>query len=231
MTANFTPLLNAVEGVAYTTDPHGVLTACGQPGWDRALTQAGSATRLDASAMIGRSLFDFIAGEDVRESYRRHMALLAEPGRRPRVFQYRCDSPDMARVLRMAISALRGPDDALTGYLFQSVVVSVTDRVPIDLFAFPRPADADADLPFLGMCSYCQQVRFPAGCAEGDGTWVGAIDYYRHGGDNAVAISHGVCPTCFDTVVQDNLKASLTDSESPRPSPPDAAGSAPGHCP
>jgi len=211
--ASFNFLLNAVEGVAYTTDPHGIITACGQPGWDRALAQAGSAKGAEAHAVVGLSLLDFIAGRDVRETYRRHMAQLAEPGRRPRVFQYRCDTPDLTRVLRMAISALRGPDDALTGYLFQSVVVSVTDRVPITLFAFPRPADADRDLPFLGMCSYCQQVRFPAGCAEGHGTWMEAIDYYRHGGDNAVAISHGVCPTCFDTVVQDKLKASLVKRE------------------
>ncbi len=213
MAANFDPLLNAIEGVAYTTDPQGILTACGQPGWDRALAQAGTDKGPEARAMIGRSLFDAIAGEDVRDSYRRHMALLAEPGRRPRVFQYRCDGPDLTRVLRMAISAVRGPGDALTGYLFQSVVVSVTDRVPVGLFAFPRPADADRDLPFLGMCSYCQRVRFPAGSVEGQGTWMEAIDYYRHGGDNAVAISHGVCPTCFDTVVRDTLNASLTKPE------------------
>jgi len=208
-----TALMNALEGVTYITDPDGIITACGEPGWKRALAASGSKARLDPQQVIGRSLFDCITGEAVRDSYRVHMERAADPRRHARVFLYRCDTPDLIRVMRMAITAVRDPDGTLTGFLFQTVVVQITERVPVALFTFPAATEDTASWPFLGMCSYCQNVRFPARSKEGEGEWLDAIDYYRRGGDNAVVISHGVCPTCFATVVQDNLRNSLGQAD------------------
>lgn len=204
-------LLDALDGVSYMTDVDGTILAVGRDGWDRALARAGSAIAPAPESVIGRSLFDFVRGEKVRETYRRHMALVAQPGRRPRVFEYRCDTPGAARVLRMAISALRRDDGGLAGYLFQSVELNSVERVPIALFSFETMPDDDQGLPYLGMCSYCQRVRFPAGSPEFEGEWIEATEYYRRGGDHGVVISHGVCPDCFEGVVQENIRAALAD--------------------
>jgi hypothetical protein len=50
--------------------------------------------------------------------------------------------------------------------------------------------------PLLGICSYCQHVRFPAGSTEGE--WMTMPEYTRRGGLIDVRSSHGVCPTCFN---------------------------------
>lgn len=207
-------LLDAIDGVSYLTDGEGVIMACGRPGWERALRQADAAAPLPVETVIGRRLLDFIAGPKVRDTYRLHMERAAAMPGSPRSFECRCDTPELSRVIRMSISALPEVAAGKPGFLFQSVVVRTAERVPVALFAFPPPkADQSADAPFLGLCSYCHDVRFPAGSAEGEGEWIDAVEYYRRGGDNAVVISHGVCPRCFETVVQDNLRAALAAVE------------------
>lgn len=215
-------LLDAVEGVAYLVNAAGIVVACGRPGWERALRQCGSTVHLPVDSVLGRPLLGFIAGSAVRESYLRHMERAASMPGRPRTFECHCDTPDLSRVLRMSISALRDAGDAVAGFLFQSVVVRAEERVPVPLFAFAPPAGPKnggtapaGEVPFLGLCSYCQRVRFPPGSDEASGEWIEAADYYRRGGDNTVVISHGVCPACFETVVQDNLRAALATAARP----------------
>ncbi|MGC2854771.1 PAS domain-containing protein [Novispirillum sp. DQ9] len=201
-------LLDALEGVTYVTDPRGVIVACGRPGWDRAVRLSDAAVAPRVEDVLGRSLFDFIGGASVRDSYRLHMERAAAMPERPRVFECRCDTPGLSRVIRMSIGAVRDDAGKVEGFLFQSVVVRTSERVPVALFAFPPPPARveEEEGPFLGMCSYCQRVRFPAGSAEGQGEWIDAVEYYRRGGDNDVVISHGICPDCFEGVVQANLR-------------------------
>jgi hypothetical protein len=65
----------------------------------------------------------------------------------------------------------------------------------------PRFAVAgEAPPPHLGMCSYCRNVRFPAG--GGGGEWVTAQKYFELGGTGSVVLSHGICDQCLRHVVK-----------------------------
>jgi hypothetical protein len=92
--------------------------------------------------------------------------------------------------------------DTIEGVLWQSLTIGETIRPRLDLFDFAQQrrlaADGLKSWPILGMCSYCQDVRFPAGSCDADGAWISAEDYYHRGGDSRVRISHGLCPDCFE---------------------------------
>lgn len=204
-TPSLQDFLESLEGVAYLTDTAGTIIAYGRRNWDRFARENGGDRLLDPQAVLGQPLLDFVAGEDVRESYRRHMAFVAKDGGRSSVFGFHCHAPGIERNMRMAITPfIRG--GVMSGFLFHAVTLLATDRVPIDLYDFKArraAAEAQAGLPFLGMCSYCQRVRFPAGSKEREGEWVEPTEYYRRGGTNEVTISHGICRTCYEAVMRD----------------------------
>ncbi|HKZ53345.1 MAG TPA: hypothetical protein VJ085_08705 [Candidatus Acidoferrales bacterium] len=65
----------------------------------------------------------------------------------------------------------------------------------------PRFAMAgEAPVPHLGMCSYCRNVRLPAGSTGEE--WVTAQKYYELGGTGSVVLSHGICDQCLQHVVK-----------------------------
>lgn len=191
-----TALLEALEGVCYIVDRQRRITACGGAHWRRFAADNGGP--VDPVTVIGRDLFDFVAGERVRACYTDLLERLDAGRLSVASYTYRCDSPSVRREMRMSITALR-ESDATTGFLFQSVTLNERPRPPIGLFDFARgrARRPDAALPLLGLCSYCQKVRHPAGSVEGEGAWIEAEDYYRLGGSTDVQISHGICEPCF----------------------------------
>ena len=74
-------LLDAVEGVAYAVDREGVILACSRRQWDAFLVRNSGPDALRAGTIVGRNLFDFIAGGDVAGRYRSWLRSLA--ARRP----------------------------------------------------------------------------------------------------------------------------------------------------
>jgi len=196
-------VLEALDGVAYLVGRDGVIRALGQSNWERFAHTNNAPPSLTAGAVLGQDLMAFIQGEAVRDAYRQVMQRVAESGA-PFSFAFRCDSPGIRRRFRMSISPLRGGAGEVDAFLFQSVVLNTWDRVPVPLMNFAALAEqamAEPDRPFLGMCSYCQKVRWPVGSKDGDGEWIEAEAYYRRGGTSRVQISHGVCRPCFDRVV------------------------------
>lgn len=185
-------LLDAMDGIAYLVDAEGRIAAYGRPRWDDFAGHNDGPSLCDARSLLGRPLFDFVAGEDVRAAYRRWMDDLAA-GKRDRVtFAFRCDSPDQRRELRLTIHPVRLSVGSV-GYLFQSQPISETVRPPMALFD-SAGRRADQSLPVVKICSFCADVWQTGSQDAGD--WVSAEDYYRQGGTSKVRVSHGICPDC-----------------------------------
>lgn len=197
MTSRHQQLLDALEGIAYTTDPQARLTAIGRRGWREFAADNGAPELADTAALIGRSLFDFIAGDPVRDAFRQVMERAAASGRQV-LLPCRCDGPGIVRDTRLTVSALRR-GRAFEGYLFHAIPLAEHARPPLALFDFA--ARRPEDQPLLGMCSLCERVS-PGG-GERPMDWLDAEAYYARGGTSWVRISHTICPDCFARWIAD----------------------------
>ena len=189
-------LLDAVEGVAYAVDREGVILACSRRQWDAFLVRNNGPDALRAGTIVGRNLFDFIAGGDVAGRYRSWLRSLAADDRGPLTFVFRCDAPGERREMRMAVTRLERCE-RLEGFLFQSTVLAAEARPPLNVYDAEGLIEAgqrDASRPVVLMCSFCLRLRWPVTAALE--RWVEAEEYYRLGGASRVRISHGICADC-----------------------------------
>ncbi len=201
--------LEAMDDVCYLTDPGGIIRLVGLGRWARFALEGDAPGLADPSRILGRSLYEFIAGEDVRDGYRRmHRLLLA--GDRDRIrLHFRCDGPSVARNVRLVITPLRHAG-RLAGLLHRCTVLSSERRAPVALLDLHRQPLPGEDAGLLAICSYCKRVRSrgdgpeaPAPLpGEGPPEWISAEDYLRGGGAPRVRLSHGICPECRTHIVE-----------------------------
>lgn len=199
-------LLDALEGVTYLTDARGVIRHIGKADWT-AFAEENGASDLGPQTVLGRVIFDMIAGEEVRGAYRAmHDAVVS--GARPRAsFTYRCDSPDTERWMRMSIGLVHGDRDV--GVLYQSQLIRAETRPSVELFSREHLIDAmrleDVGRSIISLCSYCARVADPAAAEER--RWISPTTYYAEGGSSDVRVSHGICDDCFANIVTPNIRA------------------------
>jgi hypothetical protein len=196
-------MLDAMDGVAYLVALDGEILAIGESGWST-FSRENAAPWLTGAAVVGTSLFAAIAGDQIREAYRRMHVSVASGGRPEVGFQYRCDSPAMQRFMRMSIRPV--PVDNLV--LYQSQITAEIARPPLNLFAHAWRAEGYAGVPaeaIVALCSFCHRVVWPIGAREPQQQWITVEDYYRRGGPSDIAVSHAICPDCYDTVVVPNV--------------------------
>lgn len=193
-------LIDGLEGIVYIVDRDYRIVDFGRPHWRGFAMAAGAEPLLADENVIGHSILDFIKGPEVQEAYRRYMDNLFKGLSPEVVLPFRCDAPELERLCRLSIFPLAErelPDHLVV----QSLILSERLRPRMDLFRFETYGNA-AGLPILAMCSYCQNIRMPAGSEEGSGEWGGAELYYRRGGTSWVAITHTICPACFGAYVR-----------------------------
>lgn len=138
-----------------------------------------------AGASLGRSLWDFVAGHEVKKVQKLLLRRVRE-GPRTVELPFRCDGPEVSREMDIRIAADR------TGrvVLFSATLVSEEEREE------PQPL-LDPDAPrgedFLPMCAWCD--RFLVG-----GEWVEVeeaarrLQLFRR--REMPALDHGICPDC-----------------------------------
>lgn len=190
-------VLDQLDGICFVTDSDGIIQSVGPSHWDD-FAFANEAGAITASAVVGKSLFDFICGDEIKDQLTRLMQRLADATFDSWVMPYRYDSPGIKRNMRLSVGPLR-QSGQLTGFVFQSVLLSRTDRPPIDIFDFKaRAKDAEqmSNLPTVTICSYCQLVK---DCRYTRDKWMEAENYYAMGGASEVRISHGICEPCLET--------------------------------
>lgn len=202
MALSYQDILDSIDGVAYLVGDDGRIVACGRDRWGRFARVNGASNIADHRSVIGRDLFDFIVGEEVKDAYRWHLDTLRELRAREVVFPFRCDSPAMRRDMRMAISRVYD-GSAFCGFLFSSVVLGTYERPPINLYDFVAlnaMALGNENAASVRVCSFCLRVHWrrkgSASDAGDANSWMDPEAYYRQGGPSAPRIVHGVCPDC-----------------------------------
>lgn len=203
-TARVEDWLDALDGVAYLVARDGTIVAVGQDGWaDFARKVRGRSPT--AGQMVGRSLFDLISGAEAKRAFDAIHKRVATLAKKALTYEYRCDAPDLERLMKMSISALTS-QGRLLGVLYQSTLLSSKERVPLAFLSSGEAAREEhrlSDLPFVTICQFCADVTTKAWKGE----WVKPTDYYRRGGDDAVRLSHGICPNCERTCLEPLLHA------------------------
>jgi hypothetical protein len=195
-------LLDAFTDVAYVVNANGAIVAYSRRSWDRFARENQAPELADPSRIMGMSMEKAIDGTETRQIYRELSELLWNGTKDAVSFAYRCDAPDVRREMRMTMTPIL-VGGGVRGILYHSHTVHANPRPAIGLFARSAARDSDSGLPLLGVCSYCKDVRFPEGDKEGQ--WVTPERYYQLGGSELVALSHGVCPTCYSAFIKPML--------------------------
>jgi len=189
-------ILNALSGVVYVTSRGGEFLAFGRRNWD-AFACENSGQEIVSDNLLGRNLFDFIGGNDVKAVYQSAHATLLEDDRAKVSFEYRCDAPDFERRMLMSISSVAcGHDKA--AILYQSQILEERVRVPMKLFSADNHKNTYGAENQTSICSFCAKVAWPVGAESASQDWVSGEAYYAKGGSSRVGLRHGICPGCFD---------------------------------
>jgi hypothetical protein len=139
-----------------------------------------------AGDSLGRSLWDFVEGHDVKKLQRLLVRRVRE-GARDVELPFRCDGPDMTREMDIRIAA------GSTGrvVLFSARLRSEEDREDPQPLFDPNAARDNDD--FLPMCAWCDRFLV-------DGEWVEVeeaakrLELFRR--SELPTLDHGICPTC-----------------------------------
>lgn len=141
--------------------------------------------RILPPSILGQPLLDSITDATTRSIWRALLGRIRK-GAGPVRFRFRCDSPEMRRLLEMTI-ALEA--DGAIG--FTTTVVLAERREPVALLD-PAVERTDA---LLTTCAWCARVHCP------DGVWCKMEDAVRRldlfGRAALPRLSHGICPSCI----------------------------------
>ena len=191
--------LEQEHGLVFVTERDGTISDIGATNWN-AFAKENGAPDLQAERVLGRNLFDFIQGEQVRNQFRKVLDRISENPNWSWVLPYRCDSPERERVMCQSLRPIFS-GDRCTGFIFHSDQQYSRRRPRIDLYDFKalkKLAEDDTNLPVVTMCSWCQRVQCEA--ISGD-DWLKAEDYYAAGGRTNVRLKHGICEQCRETTI------------------------------
>lgn len=151
--------------------------------WD-AFASANGSPDLTVDAVLGRSLWAFVEGDDVRALYRMLVEHVRATGK-PKDFQFHCDDNIHVRLFRLMISS--GEEGNVT---FSSTLLEQRKRPSVPLFDHSVSRGDE----LLTVCSVCKKVN----C---DDTWLPveeAIAYLNLYQEPVLPdLSHGLCPDCF----------------------------------
>ncbi len=171
-----------VEALSYAIDDEDRLIRVDE-GYYRFATENGWEGAGDS---LGRSLWDFVAGHDVRKLQRLLLRRVRE-GVRGVELPFRCDGPDVTREMDIRIAA----DSSGRVVLFSARLRAEGKREE------PQPL-LDSDAPreegdFLQMCAWCDRFLI-------DGDWVEVeeaakqLELFRR--SRLPTLDHGICPNC-----------------------------------
>ncbi len=114
-----------------------------------AFARENGAPELTRDAVLGRSLWEFVAGDTTRELYDLIFARVRRE-RQPVVVPFRCDSPERFRFMQLVVAPASGAALELRGELIREQArpyLPILDRI------LPRSLEA------LPMCSVCLRIR------------------------------------------------------------------------
>jgi hypothetical protein len=144
----------------------------------------------EVGASLGRSLWDFVAGDDLKKLQRMLLRRLRSEVRSVEL-PFRCDSPEARREMMIRIVAHASG----RAVLFAAFIESEKARqVPQPMLDPKSPRGADS----LTMCGWCDRFLV-------DGEWVeievGAEQLGLFQRSELPTISHDICPECSEMLL------------------------------
>lgn len=138
---------------------------------------------LGADAVIGMSLFDYIADPTTRHLYDLlHRRVLRSE--RTVTVPYRCDSPTLRRFMEMELCASAGL------LVYRNRVVRLEERAAVELWDPEIERQGSA----VRSCGWCKKLPLP------DGRWLEVEEAVAELGlleaPRPPPITHGICPVC-----------------------------------
>lgn len=143
-----------------------------------------------AGASLGRTLWDFVAGQEMKKLQRMLLRRVRNEVRTVEL-PFRCDGPGVRREMEIRIAASSSGRMVLFSVRLRSE--EVRDRVQPVL-----DPDAPRGEDLLEMCGWCDRFLV-------DGEWVeveeaaARLKLFRR--SDLPAISHGICPNCSETLL------------------------------
>ncbi len=139
-----------------------------------------------AGASLGRSLWDFVAGHEVKTLQRLLLRRVRE-GVRGVELPFRCDGPDVTREMDIRIAA----DSTGRVVLFSARLRAEEERDEPQPLLDPDAEHDDED--FLPMCAWCDRFLV-------EGEWIEVeeaakrLELFRR--SRMPTLDHGICPEC-----------------------------------
>lgn len=171
----------------YHVDQHDRVVYC-DAAWLR-FAEANEAPELDAPAVLGRPLWDFIATAESQTLYQLLVAKVRAE-HRPVTVSFRCDAPTCRRTMQLRIAPLANDHLAFTSTL--------VEEEPRPYVALLDPAVPRSEA-YLKLCSWCKQVL-----VAGKG-WLEVEDaaevlqlFHQ---PRLPQISHAICELCYAGVM------------------------------
>jgi len=147
------------------------------------------APELAQERILNKPLWDFIAGDETIDAYKR-LLNHCRAGGNLRSFQFRCDAPDLRRFMNLDIA--RAADSKL---LLKTRLVREEARESIRLL---ETAESHTD-DILTICSQCKRAKL-----EREDRWVEVEEAMETLGipntPPVPHLSHGLCPRCYEEV-------------------------------
>ena len=142
-----------------------------------------------AHAVLGRPLWDFLAGSDAKNIYR---ALIARVrGGRSVSVPYRCDAPDRVREFELVLTPREAGSIECATW-----VRGERTRSAVRLLDAHAPRTGD----FVRMCGWCKRVRVDDDWAEPEDA-VRRLGLFTSG--PMPQVSHGICAECSARLLDD----------------------------
>ena len=148
------------------------------------------ASQLASGAIIGTSIWQYFAGEEVQQLYRQVFRQVRRL-RLPASIPFRCDSPGKRRFLRLNVESL--PE---SGLRLTVVTEQIEDRPPVALL----DSNVCRNSEFIPICGWCKKIRLS------DQTWVeveDAANALRFFESPLPNLSHGICEDCSNQLHTD----------------------------
>lgn len=183
-------MVDIVEHYVYRLDASDAITFVNDD-WRR-FARENEAPELDHNNILGKSLWTFIAGEEIQALYRRVFHHL-RVHRSEFMVPFRCDSPTTIRNMHLTLRPL-----AFGGIECEGKMISSEKRAPLAIYS--RCADHSEEQ--IAVCGLCRRLWM-------DDTWVDVSSAVVRSRlfcvEPVPRLNESVCPACEQTV-QTELK-------------------------
>jgi hypothetical protein len=177
-----------MQRILYRLDAADRIEATGGE-WER-FARANGAPDLDPEVVLNRRLWEFVAGEEVRELLRLVFVRARATGGTVRL-PFRCDSPSERRFMELLVHPLPA-----SGLEVESRVLRAEPRAYVPLL------ERSSRLRYgtISICSWCLKIRLLGGAWVEVEEAVEAMDLFSSA--DLPNLSHGICRPCAELVFQ-----------------------------